>query len=626
MVAAEENVNWADDEYWRRRRLSPAQLQIFDVHLANWVRDEQVGPILEVDETLASTLLPALEDRDRLADELEIENHASNRQEQTDWRQVLNEYGWMNCLRSQGVQTSLDSPKDHRKLRWIHISSKFTEYLQGCLLALSDWSSDPAAVGESLRQLEHCVYQNERFSKHGRYFSPFFERLGEGTKGPMLISVPFLDWSADEPPPLRFQVDPREGYQSSRSTSHLLRSILQHFYRLEDTSDREHQQVFSKHKPWLTDRELDLKVRRFYGQYPEALNVDELWILVVDERHIVTFASNQTWKSRWPPLQVPWRIAEVSFRGIRNTLLLGEDEPEYTAHTHIIACLSGALGILHRAFWTDITLCLTDRFAGHLGHLQYRLHRAPSTKLVMDLLQVQEELNIILGIMQSQIDLLGSLDDAFGNELHSPGTKASGLQITSNHARRNSRATARVISHASRATFRQYSSSTLKDPMSQLLENLRREHADLQDLATNTTNLLNRTIQLVNIRLEDHGKAILVFTIVTIIFLPLSFVSSFFGMNTIDIREMNSGQGVFWIVSCCLTTGVVGFAILLAFYGGSILEAFFTWRANRQKPKMPKSKRRYGVSSSLPNGNVQRAEIRPYQSFEVLDSYKIRRN
>jgi hypothetical protein len=68
-----------------------------------------------------------------------------------------------------------------------------------------------------------------------------------------------------------------------------MRSILQHFYRLEDTSDREHQQVFAKHKPWLADRELDLKVRRFYGQYPEVLNVDELWILVIDERHVKFF-------------------------------------------------------------------------------------------------------------------------------------------------------------------------------------------------------------------------------------------------------------------------------------------------------------------------------------------------
>jgi hypothetical protein len=235
----------------------------------------------------------------------------------------------------------------------------------------------------------------------------------------------------------------------------------------------------------------------------------------------------------------------------------------------------------------------------------------------MDLLQVQEELNIIIGITDSQLELLEALDSAWS----SPSVpQDSHLNIQSNHARRASRTTARVVSHTSRATFRQYSSSTLKDPMSQLLENLRREAADLTELRDNASNLLNRTIQLVNIRLEDHGKAILVFTIVTIIFLPLSFVSSFFGMNTIDIREMTQGQGVFWIVSCCLTTGVVGFAVFLAFYGGAILEAFFTWRANRQRPKRPK-KRRVGVGAPVPE---RKGEL-GFKSFEVLDGYKLRR-
>jgi hypothetical protein len=325
----------------------------------------------------------------------------------------------------------------------------------------------------------------------------------------------------------------------------------------------------------------------------------------------VTFASNQSWKSRWPPLQVPWRITEVSFRGIRNNLLLGEDETEYTAYTHVIACLSGTLGILHRAFWTDITLCLTDRFAGHLGHLQYRLHRAPSTKLVMDLLQVQEELNIIITITQSQLDLLQSIDETWR-----PTLEQSPIDQQIGHLSRTSRTAARVIGHASRATFRQHSSSTLKDPMSQLLENLKREFTDLVELRDNSNNLLNRTIQLVNIRLEDHGKAILVFTIVTIVFLPLSFVSSFFGMNTVDIREMTSTQGIFWIVSSCLTVAVVGFAIFLAFYGGAILEAFFTWRANRAKPKRNKIKK----------VNIGAPQHVPFKSFEVLDSYAMRKS
>ncbi|KAF2812365.1 uncharacterized protein BDZ99DRAFT_265363 [Mytilinidion resinicola] len=609
-------VDWHSDAYWKNRRLSPEQLQVHDIRLEGWRAD--VGPMLEMKEVLPSTLLPDLENRDRLLNSMRLEEATKNRNEQTQLKSLAAEYGWMNCLRSRGVQENLSDPPDLRKLRWIHISSKFSDYLHGCLLALSDWSDDPSAVVDSLHQLEHSISQNERFSKHGRYFAPFFQDLRSGTPNekshedtPMLISVPFLDWAVEgQPPPLRFQVDPREGYQSSKSTSHMLRSILQHFYRLEDTSDRESQQVFTRHKPWMTDRDLDLKVRRWYGSYPSSLKVDELWILVIDSRHIVTFSSNQSWKSRWPPLQLASRIMEVSFRGIRNSFL-SSDNQDYTSSIHVITALGGALGMLHRSFWTDITLCLSDRYASYLGQLQYRLHRSPSTKLVMDLLQVQEELNIIIQIMDQQIELVTDLQTAYnGNTKTKRGQSRSSTKPYRHHASES-------LSHPDRATYRQYSFSTLTDPISQLLENLQREYVDLCDLRENSNALINRTIQLVNIRLEDHGKAILVFTIVTIIFLPLSFVSSFFGMNFSDIRNMDSTQGLFWITSGSLTVGTVGFAIFLAFYGGSLMEWFFGWRENsRRRVRSP-----------------DRPSLRPlergqgiFRNFEVLDVVRPGRN
>lgn len=481
---------------------------------------------------------------------------------------------------------------------------------------MSDWSNPNAAnsVLSSLRLLEQCIHQHERFSKHGRYFTPFCESLSHSTSaqndGPLLISIPFLDWSVEgPPPPLRFQIDRREGYQSSRTTAHAIRSILQHFYRLEDTSDRETNQVFTKFKPWLNDHQLDLKVRRWYGTYPSALNVDELWVLVVDSRHIVTFSSNQSWKSRWPPLQLSSRIAEVSFRGIRNSILVSDRRADYTSYTHAIATLSGAVGILHRSFWTDLPLCLSDRFAGYLSHLQYRLLRSPSAKLVMDLLQVQEELNIIIQITQQQVDLVNTVQSAWN---------VRGVELVS---RAHSTASGscdrpsmpRIISHPGRSTFRQYSSSALADPIQQLLENLQRELIDLTELRDNANALANRTIQLVNIRLEDHGKAILVFTIVTIVFLPLSFVTSFFGMNTKDIRNMESGQGLFWIIACILTTLIVAMALFLAFYGGEIVEKVIFWKES--KKRAPSFFSRKAKSQSFESS---KSPI-PAKSFEVLD-------
>lgn len=611
---SEPVYDWHADPYWRARRLSPAQIQVHDVCLEGTGHD--VGSMLQMREILSSSLLPDLEDRDFLADSIPVEQATQNRNEQMQLRTLAAEFGWMNVLRSNKVQEAITDAQDAKKCRWIHISSKFSDYLPGCLVGLSNWSKDPSRIAAALQQLEHCINQQERFSKHGRYFAPFCQYLdennptGEGREdGPMMLSVPFFDWSVHgETPPLRFQVDRREGYQSSRSTSHLLRSILQHFYRLEDTSDRESQQVFAKHKPWLTDRNLDLKVRRWYGHYPTHLNVDELWILVIDARHVVTFSSNQSWKSVWPPLQLSARIMHVSFRGIRNASIntsSRHNEQDYTSSTHVIAALSGALGILHRSFWTDITLCLSDRYASYLGHLQYRLHRNPSTKLVMDLLQVQEELNIVISIMEQQMELVASLEadvQPERNRVYSYSSAQTYRQQSS-----------KSVPPPTVATYRQVSFSHLSDPVAQLLQNLQREYADLVDLRENSNALINRTIQLVNIRLEDHGKAILVFTIVTIIFLPLSFISSFFGMNFADIRNMDQTQGLFWAVGGSLTVGTVAFSLFLAFYGGAIMEWLVTWREHRSR----KLKKRMAMKRRAPDG--------PHgytQSFEVLNALR----
>lgn len=56
---------------------------------------------------------------------------------------------------------------------------------------------------------------------------------------------------------------------------------------------------------------------------------------------------------------------------------------------------------------------------------------------------------------------------------------------------------------------------------------------------------------------DRHQQAITVFTIVTVVFLPLSFVASVFGMNTVEIRNMESKQWAYWSVAVPLTVGVV---------------------------------------------------------------------
>jgi hypothetical protein len=88
--------------------------------------------------------------------------------------------------------------------------------------------------------------------------------------------------------------------------------------------------------------------------------------------------------------------------------------------------------------------------------------------------------------------------------------------------------------------------------------------SDLRKQLAKTTQVLRYNIE---IQEEGDSKAILVFTLVTIIFLPLSFVASVFGMNTVDIRDMDSSQWIFWATALPVTATIGGVSLLLAYYG-----------------------------------------------------------
>lgn len=62
---------------------------------------------------------------------------------------------------------------------------------------------------------------------------------------------------------------------------------------------------------------------------------------------------------------------------------------------------------------------------------------------------------------------------------------------------------------------------------------------------------------MIEVRKESNSKAITIFTIVTVIFLPLSFVTSYLGMNSVDIREGTFRQSLFWIVALPSAAGLI---------------------------------------------------------------------
>lgn len=64
---------------------------------------------------------------------------------------------------------------------------------------------------------------------------------------------------------------------------------------------------------------------------------------------------------------------------------------------------------------------------------------------------------------------------------------------------------------------------------------------------------------------ESNNKAILVFTVVTIIFLPLSFFTSYFGMNLKGVIDTDRTERYFWAVCGSVTIFVVSMTVVFGF-------------------------------------------------------------
>ena len=76
----------------------------------------------------------------------------------------------------------------------------------------------------------------------------------------------------------------------------------------------------------------------------------------------------------------------------------------------------------------------------------------------------------------------------------------------------------------------------------------------------------NQNLNQIDTNKDRQESAVLAFTIVTVIFLPLSTVASIFGMNTSDVRNMDQDQWVYWAAALPLLLLVGG--LCLAYTGG----------------------------------------------------------
>lgn len=87
---------------------------------------------------------------------------------------------------------------------------------------------------------------------------------------------------------------------------------------------------------------------------------------------------------------------------------------------------------------------------------------------------------------------------------------------------------------------------------------------DVKEMTDWVTHLQTSNLQKIDTNKDRQEAAIYAFTIVTIVFLPLSTVAGILGMNTSDIRDMDFRQWIFWVSAVPLTVVVMGLCLVWA--------------------------------------------------------------
>ncbi|KAF2627016.1 hypothetical protein BU25DRAFT_411124 [Macroventuria anomochaeta] len=180
----------------------------------------------------------------------------------------------------------------------------------------------------------------------------------------------------------------------------------------------------------------------------------------------------------------------------------------------------------------------------HLVRLRYEASRKPTKRILREVYLLKDEMEVVVSVVKQQKNTIR----AFGEVLDSDSF--------------------RITNQVRIEAWRTLENPSVKGFLKTYDSALKKEIQALYKEADKLAESLRHNIAIAE---EGNSKAILIFTLVTIVFLPLSFVSSVFGMNTVDVRDMASTQTLFWAVALPVTA-VVGGLSLLAAYGGPSLQ------------------------------------------------------
>ncbi|KAL8787731.1 MAG: hypothetical protein Q9213_002051 [Squamulea squamosa] len=182
----------------------------------------------------------------------------------------------------------------------------------------------------------------------------------------------------------------------------------------------------------------------------------------------------------------------------------------------------------------DVTNVLEER----LEQLALQVEKHSSRRLLQRLNALEEEVDIIGDIICQQTDVLEQLRHCLDPEAFEKPTMARKMRFV-------------------------FEEPEIETVVAHLKEQLR----CCEELRTRVINLQVENVQLVETLADDNSRAIFVFTFITVLFLPLSFVATFFGMNLAGIADSTSKVSDFWYIAVPFTVGILVLCALFLAWG-----------------------------------------------------------
>lgn len=111
------------------------------------------------------------------------------------------------------------------------------------------------------------------------------------------------------------------------------------------------------------------------------------------------------------------------------------------------------------------------------------------------------------------------------------------------------------------------------------LISIRDQLIDCTELRQRAKVLATQNVQLVETLTDDNGRAIFIFTFITVLFLPLTFVAGYFGMNVAGISDTKAKPSHFWSIAIPVTAGIMLLCGIVIFQGE------YLWFAMKVMPR-----------------------------------------